>query len=44
MVYRLKVIVVSSVVDNGGLSRSAAKGCIWPEVTSPFDSATTVNY
>jgi hypothetical protein len=44
IVYHAEVICVFSMVINGGLLISAAKGRIKPEVTSPFDSSKTVSY
>ncbi len=42
--HRLKVTPSFLVVDYGGISISAARGRLTPEVTSPVGGATTVFY
>jgi hypothetical protein len=42
--HSLKVTPISLIVDYGGISISAARGLLTPEVTSPVDRATTVFY
>jgi hypothetical protein len=44
IVYRSQVICVSRVVNNGGLSISAARGRLRPELRSPVNRAITVFY
>jgi hypothetical protein len=42
--HSLKVTPIFLIVDYGGMSISAARGLLTPEVTSPIDRATTVFY
>jgi hypothetical protein len=42
--YRSPVICFYLFIRNGDLSISADRGRREPEVTSPFDSSTTVSY
>jgi hypothetical protein len=44
MAHRLQVICDVSLINNGDLSISAARGRARPEVTSPIESWTTVSY
>jgi hypothetical protein len=43
-VHRSQVVIVSSFLNNGGLSISAARGRLEPGVTSPLDSSTMVSH
>jgi hypothetical protein len=40
--HRLKVTPIFLIVDYGGMSISAARGRLTPQVTSPVDRATTI--